>query len=187
MGILNKLFGGKKGNNVTPTTETMSDDQFWNIIHLSYKKGNGDFEAQQDALKNELLRLSPQDILLFDNKFRKLRGDAYNWDLWGAIYIIHGGCGDDSFIDFRDWVIAQGKEFYYKTIANPETLVQLNKEQIEVEWEGMGYIPRMVFEEVTGTNMPEGYIENQEITGEEWSEDNDDLKNRFPLLWEKYS
>lgn len=187
MGILNKLFGGKKGGDVLPTAETMGDDQFWNIIHLSYKKANGDFKAQQHALKNELRRLAPQDILLFDNTFRKLRGDAYNWDLWGAIYIIHGGCGDDSFLDFREWVLAQGREFYYKTIADPETLAQLSKEQIEVAWEGMGYIPTAVFEEITGTDMPNGYIENQEITGAEWDDDNDDLKKRFPLLWEKYS
>lgn len=187
MGILDKLFGGKKGSDFKPTAETMSDDQFWNIIHLSYKNANGSFEMQKHALKDELRRLAPKDILLFDNKFRKLRGDAYNWDLWGAIYIIHGGCGDDSFMDFRDWVIAQGKDFYYKTIADPESLGQVSKEQIDVEWEGMGYIPTTVFEDITGTDMPNGFIENQKITGTEWSEDNEDLKIRFPLLWEKYS
>ena len=187
MGILNKLFGGKKGGNVMPTTETMPDDQFWNIIHLSHKKANGDFEDQQHALNDELRRLAPQDIFLFDNKFRKLRGEAYTWDLWGAIYIIHGGCSDDSFMDFRDWVIAQGKDFYYRTLCNPESLVDVDSERIDIDWEGMGYIPNMAFKEITGNEIPSVQVENNEIIGEEWDEDSDDLKNRFPLLWTKYS
>ena len=186
MGILNRLFSGKKTEDFGPNAETMSDDQFWNLIHVSYEKANGDYEVQQRMLNNELRKIKAVDILLFDNKFRQLRGEAYTWDLWGAIYIIHGGCGDDSFIDFRGWLISQGKDFYYKTIAKPETLIELDIEIIEVEWEGMGYIPSSVFKKITGIEMPKGLLENLEIKGEEWSEDNDDLKNRFPLLWDKY-
>lgn len=170
-----------------PTTDTMPDGQFWVIIHLSYKKANGEFEAQQHELSDELRKRSPQDILLFDNKFRKLRGEAYSWDLWGAIYIIHCGCGDDSFMDFRDWVISQGRDFYHKTLANPETLVEIDREIIDVDWEGMGYIPKAIFKEITGNELPVGYAENIEVVGEEWDEDNDDLKRRFPLHWEKFS
>jgi hypothetical protein len=187
MGFLSNLFGGKKNEEFSPSSDLMPDDQFWNIIHSSYKKANGDFEAQQEVLESELQKISPKDILLFDNKFRKLRGEAYTWELWGAVYIIHGGCSDDSFMDFRDWLIAQGKEFYTRTLSNPETLVEVDSKQIDVDWEGMGYIPTTVFKKITGNEMLAGYSENIEITGEDWDENNDDLKNRFPLLWEKYS
>ena len=108
--------------------------------------------------------------------------------MWAAIYIIHGGCGDDSFTDFRDWVISQGKDFYYKTLANPETLVELDTEKIEVEWEGMGYIASTVFEELTGQEIASEFRENQNIKGTEWSdENNDELKKMFPTLWAKYA
>lgn len=108
MGFLSNLFGGKKGREFAPTKDTMPDDRFWQVIDMSYQKSRGDFEQQQEIIYQELRKLSPVEVIHFDNKFRKLRGEAYTWDLWGAIYIINGGCGDDSFMDFRDWVIAQG-------------------------------------------------------------------------------
>lgn len=187
MGFLSNLFGGKKRGEFTSTTDTMADDQFWKLIQLTYQKSNGDFEMQQQILHSELRKLTPIEVMQFDNKFTKLRGEAYTWDLWGAIYIIHGGCGDDSFMDFRDWVISQGKDFYYRTLSNPETLIEVEPERIDIEWEGKGYVPTIVFKEITGKEIPAGYQENNEITGVEWNEDNDDLKTRFPLLWQKYS
>ncbi len=187
MGLLSNLFGGKKGGALITTSDLMPDDQFWKLIKFTHEKSKGDFEAQQQILHKELQKLRPIDIIHFDNKFRKLRGEAYTWNLWGAIYIINGGCGDDSFMDFRGWLIAQGKDFYYQTVSNPESLVDVDSDRINVDWEGMGYIPNTVFEENTGVKMPSAQVENIEITGEEWDENNDELKNKFPLLWAKYA
>jgi hypothetical protein len=88
---------------------------------------------------------------------------------------------------FREWVIGQGKDFYYKTIQNPESLVEVATEKIEnVEWEGLGYVPSTVFEELTGQEMPYPFQENHNTTGNEWKEESDDLKNMFPKLYAKY-
>ena len=189
MGIFDKIFGDKnKDVNFNESSDLMSEEQFWSIIKLTYQNANGDFDEQQNELIKELKKISLQDIISFDNRFRQLRGQAYDWQLWGAIYIIHGGCGDDSFTDFRDWVIAQGKDFYYRTTSNPETLVEIETEKIEVEWEGMGYIASSLFEELTGKEIPSTFKENQEIKGNEWSEENnDELKIMFPKLWAKYA
>jgi hypothetical protein len=189
MGLFNKLFGrGRNGNNkFTPSIELMPDDTFWRIITTTFDSSAGDFEVQQEELEKELRKLSPQDVILFDNKFRQLRGHLYNWELWGAIYIIHGGCSDDSFMDFRDWVIAQGQEFYTKTLSNPESLVDIDEDKIEIDCEGIGYIARTVFTELTGQDIPSEYLENQKITGKEWTEEGDDLKKMFPKLYAKYN
>ena len=167
MGFLSNLFGKKDGE-FTATSEAMSDDQFWKIINLTFQKSKGDFETQQQILHQQLSKLRPVAIMQFDNKFRKLSGEAYTWELWGAIYIINGGCGDDSFADFRGWLIAQGKDFYYRTIHNPETLAEIDRERIDVDWEGMGYVATTVFEEMTDAEMPSVQVENTEITGEQW-------------------
>ncbi len=187
MGLFRKLSGSQKHEDVAPTADTMPDDQFWEIVHKSFKKAKGDYENQLEALASALQKLSPLDILLFNNKFRQLRGLAYRWDIWGAAYIVNGGCGDDSFLDFRGWIIAQGKDFYNNTLTNPETLAAINNERIEVDWEGIGYIAPTVFEEKTGVKLPNGFIENQQILGEEWDEEGDGLQRRFPKLWAKYS
>ena len=186
MGLFDKIFM-KDSKNYSASSDLMEEDQFWAIIHTSYENSRGDYEEQQGQLTIELRKLPLQDLILFDNRFRELRGRAYDWQLWAAIYIIHGGCGDDSFTDFRDWVISQGKDFYYKTISNPETLVEVENDKIEIEWEGMGYIPNTVFEELAGEEIPSTYKENMEIKGEEWEDDTSVLKNMFPILFAKYA
>jgi hypothetical protein len=187
MGLFDKLFGGKK-HDFKPSADLMPEDQFWPIIQSTFDKAKGDFRDQQNEMKKALSKLSAQDIIFFDNRFRQLRGEAYNWQLWAAIYIIHGGCGDDSFSDFRGWVISQGKDFYYKTIADPGSLVELDQDRIEVEWEGMSYIASEVFEERTGEDIPSEFLENYEqIKGTEWDENSDELQKMFPELWAKYA
>jgi hypothetical protein len=187
MGLFNKLFGSEKNNSdFTPSADLLSEDKFWKIIETSFNNSGGDFGQQKEELSKELHKLPLQDLILFGNRFSQLRGNAYTWELWGAIYIIHGGCGDDSFMDFRDWVISQGKDFYYNTLSNPESLVNIEQNRIDIDWEGMGYIPLSVFAERTQQEIPSEFEENHEISGEEWKEDSDDLKKKFPVLWTKY-
>lgn len=190
MGILDKLFGIKKAekkkfSNFTNSEDFIDENKFWQIIKITKDNAKNDFEKQQIELAKELKKLTPGEIIMFGNRFRFFRGEANTWELWGAIYLIHGGCGDDSFNDFREWVIGQGKEFYYKTIKEPETLVEVDTELIEdSEWEGLGYVPADTFEKLIGQEMPHPFKENFETKGTEWDED--DLKTMFPKLYEKY-
>jgi hypothetical protein len=196
MGLFDKLFGGAKKNsildppqntNTTPSDNLLDEEQFWKIIEAAKAKGGGDYEQMQEQLASELRKLTPDDIILFGNKFRYFRGQANTWELWGAIYIIHGGCGDDSFNDFREWVIGQGKDFYYKTVNDPETLVEVKTDKIEgVEWEGLGYVAATVFEKMTAQEMPYPYQEKLGTTGNKWAEEGDDLKLMFAKLYAKY-
>ncbi len=196
MGILDKLFGRIKSENIeqiksikfTTSAELMEEEQFWKIIQTVKNNSLGDYEMYYEELAKQLYTLLPDDIILFANSFRFFRGQANTWELWGAIYIIQGGCGDDSFNDFREWVIGQGKEFYFKTIKDPETLAELDKEFIEEtsEFEGFGHIPSSVFKEITGQEMPYPFQENQITSGKEWDEAGDDLKNYFPKIYSKY-
>ncbi|CAF5097826.1 unnamed protein product [Rotaria sp. Silwood1] len=180
MGLFDKLFGAiKKGSSIEPpkngnytlTDNLMDEEIFWNIIKTTKDNSNGDFEEQQEELAKELRKLTPDEIILFGNRFRYFRGQANTWELWGAIYIIHGGCGDDSFNDFREWVI--GQDLDADTIN-------------EIGWEGLGYVYSTVFKELTGQEMEYTYRENHETTGQEWEEENDDLNNMFPKLYDKY-
>jgi len=46
----------------------------------------------------------------------------YRWNVWAAAFLIAGGCSDDSFIDFRAGLIAQGRDWYQKVEASPDSL-----------------------------------------------------------------
>ncbi|MFM7023233.1 MAG: DUF4240 domain-containing protein [Flavobacteriales bacterium] len=184
MGLFNNIFK-KKRSDFVPSADLMTEDRFWGLIKTSFERAKGDYENQQAELPKLLMELNLQDIILFDNRFRQLRGEALDWNLWGAIYIIKGGCGDDEFSDFRSWVIANGKDFYYRLTKNPSSLQ--DDVVVEVDYEGISYIASDVFKELTGKIIPSDFQENIDVKGEEWSEEGDDLKNRFPMLWEKYA
>lgn len=182
----------KYQNSETEIKETTQDSkklmetkEFWKIIETTKFKSLGDYEKQQSELEKELTKLTANDVLEFDNKFRTLRGKIYNWNFWAAAYIINGGCSDDCFSDFRGWLIGQGQSIYENAIQNIETLTELN-ETNDGDWEGLSYIATDVYEKKTGNDMPKGIQENFEITGEEWEEDENDLKNRFPKLYTKF-
>ncbi|MBF6640839.1 DUF4240 domain-containing protein [Flavobacterium sp. J49] len=170
---------------VQDSKQLMVAEEFWRIIEMSKSKSLGDYDKQQTELKKELQKLSAKEVLEFDNRFRTLRGEIYDWDFWAAAYIINGGCSDDCFSDFRGWLIGQGKTIYENAVNNIETLSNLT-ETNDGDWEGLSYIATEVYESKTGNDMPQGIQENFEITGEEWDEDEIELKNKFPKLWEKF-
>ena len=37
---------------------------------------------------------------------------SYDWNLWGAAYLMKGGCSDDAFDYFRGWLVAQGRRVW---------------------------------------------------------------------------
>ena len=190
MGIFDKLFGKKEQKSepkepAQNSEKLMDAEKFWEIIAVSKTNSSGDYENQQAELQKELVKLTANEVLEFDNRFRTLRGEIYNWDFWAAAYIINGGCSDDCFSDFRGWLIGQGKTTFENAVENIETLSEL-KETNDGDWEGLSYIPTDIYEKKTGNDMPNGIRENFEITGEEWNEEGDDLKNKFPKLWTKF-
>jgi len=96
---------------------------FWDIIDQS--RGSTKKISHDRQIKNltkVLSSLSGDEILQFNNRFHLLLKQCYTWDLWGAAFIINGGCSDDTFDYFRSWLIGQGKQAFYDAVADPETL-----------------------------------------------------------------
>lgn len=185
MGLFDGLFGKKESNQPAVDTDTlMNSEKFWGIIAKT--NGSKNYKKQQKELNRELLKLPAIEILEFENRFRTLRSEACNWDFWGAAYIINGGCSDDCFSDFRDWLIGQGKSIFENALTNIESLSELTDTN-DGDWEGLGYVPTEAYEKKTRNNMPNGMRETFDIAGEQWEEEGDDLKNRYPKLWAKFA
>jgi hypothetical protein len=169
----------------------MDRSRFWKIIDVSRKAAKGDLNAQIDALREQLQDLSPEEVVKFQKIFDEYWLRAYHWDLWGAAYIIGGGCSDDGFMDFRAWLISKGEKVYENALKDPETLVKAVKEEDEdCQFEGFQYVASQVWEEKTGKEMnqfPRKKLKYpQDPRGKQWSEEGDDLKHRFPKLCKKF-
>jgi hypothetical protein len=190
MGFFDNLFGGgKKESDFTPSAELMPEDQFWKLIVQANKEAAGDLEAMVGTLSALLQKRPLQDLITFTNRWRQLRGEANTWALWGAAYIIEGGCSDDGFTYFRDWLIAKGPDRYKPAMADPESLIDVDRDEEQGHYgEDVYFVAIALFEERTGEkDIPALFQENFETTGTQWDEEGDDLERMFPRLWAKFS
>lgn len=98
----------------------MTLDEFWEHIRLTKREKAGE---HADALTAHLAKLPPAEIIDFDHWWGILKSEAYTWDVWGAAYTLNGGCSDDSFSDFRSWLVLQGRDVFQAVVSNPDSLL----------------------------------------------------------------
>jgi len=160
----------------------MNIENFWVIIEKGKKS-----DTPEEIVARELGRLSPEELISYQEHFDKLHEQAYRWGLWGAAYMIGGGCSDDAFIDFRYGLISRGKEIYEKAIENPDSLAALGADAF-IENEDFGYVALEVYEKLTGKEMPrKEYTGPSDPLGEDWDfDDEDENKKHIPELTKIY-
>ena len=95
------------------------------IVEEVHEASKGDMDRKCELLRDRLAGFSKEEVTAFSDHFDQAWGDAYTWELWGAAYVIQGGCSDDSFSDFRATLISLGREVYSKALADPESLADL--------------------------------------------------------------
>ena len=113
-------------------------------------------------MRAELRELSLQEIISFEVAFRRYLNEAYTWDLWGAAYVIHGGCSDDGFEYFRRWLVSRGRDVYEAALADPDSLAQLNIRPGPdgvCEFEAIYYVAGQIFKEKGGQGDVRDYSE----------------------------
>jgi predicted DNA-binding WGR domain protein len=127
---------------------------FWRLIELSRKGTAGDVYIQLDNLRQRLMRLPEEGLRRFDRIFWELMDQSYHADLWGAAYLIKGGCSDDSFDYFRAWLIMQGERTFTEALRDPDSLAPAARRGLEngseFEFEDILGIAAEVYEAKTG-------------------------------------
>lgn len=89
------------------------------------------------------------------------------------------------FLWFWVWLIGQGKSIFENAVGNRQTLSELNQTNGN-DWEGLSDIPTDIYKKKTENNMPQGNKKNLKIIGEEWNEDENNLKNKFLKVYVKF-
>lgn len=203
MGIFDKLFGKKESTKeeipktynqeIEKTSEMLDETIYWNIVDSSVKNTKNQ-DAQERFLVKEIEKLTPKQMIGFRLRTDKLLYDTYNSEMWCAGYIMNGGCSDDGFEYFRNWIIARGKETYYKAKENPDSLISEFVEGEEYyDFESFWYVALTAFENKTGKELydyisddfktNEGNYPNFEFTWKE--EEPETMKAICPKLFTK--
>ena len=163
----------------------MDIDGFWKIIEDVKKEGGIDIEERTSVLENQLEKLLTAEIISFSNLFGELVDSVYTWDLWGAAYVIQGGCSDDGFWDFRSSLVSTGRKTFERAVSSPDSLAELESFEIQnLYFEGFQYVAQDVYEEITDEDMPIHERDRPtEPIGEDWDfDDRNEVKNRLPKL-----
>jgi hypothetical protein len=159
---------------------------FWKLIDDARAASGGAGEPQVARLQGALEKLAPEEIIDFDRIFDQLMQESYTWDLWGAAFIVNGGCSDDGFVYFRAWLIAQGDPPFRAALADPESLASVAPVGGGAALESLTYVANKAYRGKMGKSMPPTTAGNvqREPSGESWEEE--ELEEMFPRLWAKF-
>lgn len=135
------------------TAEMLDESRFWDIVDRSVKNTNNQ-EEQRLFLIKEIEKLTPKEMIGFRLRTDYLLYNTYTSNFWCAGYIMNGGCSDDGFEYFRNWVISRGKAVYTKAVENPDNLVSSIDKNLEAhEFELFWYVALEAFNNVTGKDL----------------------------------
>ncbi len=110
----------------------MTQDEFWQHIRATRRLDSDD---HAERLATRLAKLPVPEILAFGMLWETYLAKAYTWPLWGAAYLVNGGCSDDGFDYFRVWLLLQGQAVFDAALKDPDTLATHLKGDAEVEAE----------------------------------------------------
>jgi hypothetical protein len=161
----------------------MDEGQFWDLVQRTHDAASNDMDRKCELLKSEVQKLSKSDAIDFATLFDTMMNRAYSYSLWGAAYVIHGGCSDDTFNDFRSSLISRGRACFERTLANPDSLADEKFDGSIWFYEGFQYAVTAGVKAVAGSRP--GLRHPDRPSGEDWRED--DLPLLFPRLSAKFA
>ncbi|MES2569581.1 MAG: DUF4240 domain-containing protein [Verrucomicrobiota bacterium] len=163
----------------------MDDQTFWQIIE---ETRDTSIERQEQKLYDRLRKLPEEDILEFERLTSIRYWELYSWELWGVAYLYGGGCSDDSFMDWRYWVIFCGKEVFETARDRPDELVPVIDAHSNAGCEGIGYVPMRVLRDKNPNwedTCPEFDVPRpEEPRGMNWKEE--ELKELLPKTYRRF-
>ena len=105
-------------------------------------------------LRDRLVAMGSEQAQAFHDILHVYEGLADRYGLWDAANIMMEWCSDDGFIDFRAWLIAQGKEVYLSALKDPDTLADIEPYG-NCCFESLSYVGDDAYRQLTGQNAYE--------------------------------
>lgn len=161
----------------------MDEDRFWAVIQKCHDAFPADMERKGELVRQEIARLSKSEAALFFDLCDGAMDLAYSWELWGAAYVINGGCGDDTFMDFRASLISRGRSVFEKATSNPDALADEEFDPNTWFYEGFQYDVSEAVQAVLG-HTPKRRRYRFAPSGSKWTEDM--LSTLYPRLSTKF-
>ena len=119
----------------------MNKEQFWRIVEdVRSSADPRDQGAVLSALQEQLRKLPSAEIMEWQEIFQFYDDAAYRDELWAASGAMGAHCSDDGFMDFRSWLISQGRDVYMAALRDPESLAEVDTEGQSLNFEQYAYV-----------------------------------------------
>ena len=105
-------------------------------------------------LQDRLMSMGPEQAQAFHDILHIYEELADQYGLWDAASIMMEWCSDDGFIDFRAWLIAQGREVYLAALKDPDSLADVEPYG-NCCFESLTYVGDAAYRQLTGENINE--------------------------------
>lgn len=199
-----------QSNNKTDTAPFLTKDKqmdtafFWKIMDYAFAKAQFDNKQKEQAILDQLTKLTPDQIQQFEIIFQQMNQKASTWNNFAAHSIIEGGSSDDTYYYFRCWLISLGQKHFDETLKDPDYLatldIPINKKYGygEVIFEELIPMADKAYSIVTGNKTEDEtfprafaqkkglfYDSNTDIKGKEWTDE--ELPKIAPKLYKKFN
>lgn len=171
----------------------MNESLFWQLIDEARKAPNSNFETQCVTLTELLLSYSPEEIVIFENILRDKIEEASNFKIMAATFVVCSYISDDTYEDFRAWLVGQGHDNFYKAIKDPNYICDFLKpaQTDDLGGEYMLFVAINAYLEKTNTDDEEAFYElidhpDEKIIKQEWPENKDQYRKLFPRLFDTF-
>jgi len=172
----------------------MNEQIFWELIDKARKIPAGNFETQCVNL-TELLteELSAEEIVAFEHILREKIEEASTWTIMAATFVVCSFISDDTYEDFRAWMVGQGKENFYKILRDPNEICNIVKPSRDLELGGefMLFAAVNAYLDKTDSDDEDAFYEMIEHPDEKeivqkWPESKNDYRKMFPQLYDTF-
>lgn len=158
----------------------MTEAEFWDLIADKIERNGAELDIS--ALEDDLREGPPERVAAFAHHFDRFHQLSYLTRIWGAAYLINGGCSDDGFDYFRGWLIGMGEDVFTAALEDPDTLAEVAEEDAECEdLLSLGY---SVYEDLTGNELEPAEGKEPRDDDDDWDfEDDRQMRKRYPQLY----
>ena len=162
----------------------MDETVFWELISHS-RSGAETVDDQLTALELLLPTFKAAEIKRFGSLYSGYMRKLYHWNVWALAYAAMGGCSDDSFMDFRTWLILQGDPALIDlAIDDPVEAARRVPRDPDVQDGTLLALIEDSYLKRRGAPMELPTMNTPKPRGREWPEDK--LEERFPELVRHY-
>ena len=162
----------------------MTREEFWQFIDSIHEEMREYQEDFNSALELSIDSLEPEEIIDFARHYAELQNEANTPAILEAAFIIGCGPSNDGFMDFRRWIVFQGKTVFSEIVANPDFLGTYDPEATPIEHWYCEYHPMWAYKEATGKELPHFFVDVYPDAPSDFNNERI-LAERYPNLWRR--